>query len=124
MRIGESRRVCLGVYLRGFEYWKSPWHPSWDNSNRGHLREQYARWGSSQSVCCRSHPPYVRDVEGQDADGVEDAGAGAGVDGHGVGGVAARGAVRGDDGVGVMDDKESLVGSALPEYSKVQVQKL
>ncbi len=92
----------------------------WDNSNPGHLREQYARWGSSQSACCRSHPLYVRGVEGQDADGDVD---GYGVDGHGVGGVAARDAVRGGDGVDAMDHKESHVGSALREYSKVQVQK-
>ncbi len=93
----------------------------WDNSNLGHLRERYARQGSSQSVCCRSHPPYVRDVDGHGVDGVVDD---YGVDGHGVDGVAARGAVRGDDGVGVMDDKECLAGSALRAYSKVQVQKL
>jgi len=77
-------------------------------------------------VCCRSHLPYARNVEGQDAGGVVDVGgvsSAHAVVARGVARGEVRGEVRGDDGVGVMDDKVSLVGSALPEYSKVQVQK-
>ena len=114
--------MCRGVYLPRFEYSSIPWRPSWDSLNRDHQRGLSSRRGSSRSVCCRSHLPYVRGVDGQGAGGVADVGGAQGVV-RGVARGVVRGVARADDVVGVVDDRECLAVLAPREYSKVQVQK-